>query len=87
MILAYMALGALRAFADEGIEVPRDLRVVGFDDIEIANWARPRLTTIHQPREEIARLATERLFALLDGKGGGVEQRMIAPVLVRRESC
>ncbi|MGA2545434.1 MAG: LacI family DNA-binding transcriptional regulator [Rectinemataceae bacterium] len=82
-----MALGVLRALADEGIEVPRDLRVVGFDDIEIANWARPRLTTIHQPREEIARLATDRLFALLEGKGDGVEQRMIAPVLVRRESC
>jgi LacI family transcriptional regulator len=82
-----MAFGALRALADEGIEVPRDLRVVGFDDIEIAKWARPRLTTIHQPRDEIARLATDRLFALLEGKGGGLEQRMIAPTLVRRESC
>jgi LacI family transcriptional regulator len=82
-----MALGALRALADAGIEVPRDMRVVGFDDIEIANWVRPRLTTVHQPREEIARLATDRLHALLAGKGGGLEQRMIAPVLVRRESC
>jgi len=82
-----MALGALRALADEGIEVPRDMRVVGFDDIEIANWARPRLTTIHQPREEIARLATDRLFALLEGKEGEIEQHMIAPTLVRRESC
>ena len=82
-----MALGALRAFADEGIEVPRDMRVVGFDDIEIANWARPRLTTIHQPREEIARLATDRLFALIEGKEDGIEQHMIAPSLVRRESC
>ena len=67
--------------------MPRDLRVVGYDDIEIANWAKPGLTTIHQPREEIARLATERLFALLEGKGGGVEQRMIVPYLVQRESC
>ena len=82
-----MALGALRALADEGIEVPREMRVVGFDDIEIANWSSPRLTTIHQPRDEIARLATDRLFALLRGKGGGVEQRMIEPSLVRRESC
>ena len=82
-----MALGALQALADEGIKVPRDMRVVGFDDIEIANWSRPRLTTIHQPREEIAHLATERLFALLQSRGGGVEQRMIPPFLVRRESC
>jgi LacI family transcriptional regulator len=82
-----MALAAIRALAEEGVEVPRDLRVVGYDDIEIANWAKPGLTTIHQPREEIARLATERLFALLEGKGGGVEQRMIVPYLVQRESC
>ncbi len=82
-----MALGVLQGLADEGIAVPQDLRVVGFDDIEIAEWSRPRLTTIRQPREEIARLATDRLFALLEGKGGGTEQRFIAPVLVRRESC
>jgi LacI family transcriptional regulator len=82
-----MALGALRALEDEGVEVPRSMRVVGFDDIEIANWASPRLTTIHQPREEIARLATDRLLALLEGEGVGLEQRMIAPTLVRRESC
>jgi LacI family transcriptional regulator len=82
-----MAFGAIRALTDEGVEVPRDLRVVGYDDIEIANWVRPGLTTIHQPREEVARLATDRLFELLEGGGGGVEQRMIAPFLVRRESC
>ncbi|HOV94582.1 MAG TPA: LacI family DNA-binding transcriptional regulator [Spirochaetales bacterium] len=82
-----MALAALRAFADEGVQVPRDIRVVGYDDIEIANWVRPTLTTIHQPREEIARLATDRLCALLKGEGKGLEQRMIPPNLVRRESC
>jgi LacI family transcriptional regulator len=82
-----MALAAIRALTEEGISVPRDLRVVGYDDIEIAEWARPGLTTIHQPREEVARLATERLSVLLGGTAGEVEQRMIAPYLVRRESC
>jgi LacI family transcriptional regulator len=82
-----MALAAIRALEEEGLGVPRDIRVVGYDDIEIAEWARPGLTTIHQPREEIARLATERLLALLEGKGEGVEQRMISPRLVMRESC
>ena len=83
-----MAFGAIRALTDEGVEVPRDLRVVGYDDIEIANWVRPGLTTVHQPREEVARLATDRLFDLLEGRGGGVERRtLIAPFLVRRESC
>jgi LacI family transcriptional regulator len=82
-----MALAAIRALSEEGVSVPRDLRVVGYDDIEIAEWVRPGLTTIHQPREEVARLATERLSSLLDGTAGEVEQRMIAPYLVRRESC
>jgi LacI family transcriptional regulator len=82
-----MAVAVMRALAEEGIEVPRDMRVVGYDDIEIAEWVRPGLTTIHQPREEVASLATERLAALLDGKAGEAEQRTIAPRLVRRESC
>jgi LacI family transcriptional regulator len=82
-----MALAAIRALSEEGVSVPRDLRVVGYDDIEIAEWVRPGLTTIHQPREEVARLATERLSVLLGGTAGEVEQRMIAPYLVRRESC
>jgi LacI family transcriptional regulator len=82
-----MALAAIRALSEEGVSVPRDLRVVGYDDIEIAEWVRPGLTTIHQPREEVARLATERLSALLEGREGEVEQRLIAPYLVRRESC
>jgi LacI family transcriptional regulator len=82
-----IALGAIQGLADEGISVPRDLRVVGFDDIALAEWSRPRLTTIRQPREEVARLATDRLLALLEGQGEGLEQRMIAPSLVRRDSC
>jgi LacI family transcriptional regulator len=82
-----MAVAVMRALAEEGVEVPRDMRVVGYDDIEIAEWVRPGLTTIHQPREEVASLATERLAALLDDKTGEAEQRMIVPRLVRRESC
>jgi LacI family transcriptional regulator len=83
-----MALGALRGLADEGIRVPEDIRIVGYDDVEIGTYVRPGLTTIHQPREEIARLACDRLDGLLQARsGGGVEQRLISPRLVRRGSC
>ena len=89
-----MALGALRAMADEGLDVPGDFKVVGYDDLEIGTYVRPTLSSVHQPREEIARLACERLAALLRGHGGSggpsgssVEQRLIAPTLIRRESC
>jgi alanine racemase len=55
-----MAIGVISAARELGLEVPRDLSVVGFDDLEIAAYANPPLTTIHQPiaqkGEEAARL-------------------------------
>lgn len=83
-----MALATLRALADEGIRVPQDFKVVGYDDIEICTYIRPTLSSVHQPHEEISRLACDRLVRLLDGAGKDqVEQRLIAPTFVRRESC
>ncbi len=83
-----MALGVLRALADEGRRVPEDVRVVGYDDVEIGTYVKPSLTSVHQPREEIARLACDRLVGLLQGNAReGVEQCLLAPWLVRRESC
>jgi len=83
-----MALAVLRALADEGIRVPQDFKVVGYDDIEICTYMRPTLSSVHQPHEEISRLACDRLVSLLNGAGKDqVEQRLIAPTFVRRESC
>jgi LacI family transcriptional regulator len=83
-----MAVGLIRALQDEGLKVPGDFRVVGYDDVEIGTYIMPTLTTVHQPREEIARLACARLKVLLEkGEGGVAEQRLLPPRLVRRESC
>jgi LacI family transcriptional regulator len=83
-----MALAVLRALTDSGVHIPDDCRLVGYDDIELCTYVKPTLTSVHQPREEIARLACDRLVYLLDG--GPVDpysQRLIVPTLVRRESC
>ena len=60
-----MAIGALHAAHEAGIEVPRRLSVVGFDDIELAAYTSPPLTTVAQPKEAIgtgaAGLLLERL--------------------------
>jgi LacI family xylobiose transport system transcriptional regulator len=52
------ALGVLDAAAASGLRVPQDLSVVGFDDVAPARWARPALTTIRQPLQEMAARAT-----------------------------
>lgn len=83
-----MALGVLRALQDEGRRVPEDFRIVGYDDLELCTYVRPTLSSVHQPHEEISRLACERLLRLLGGEGRDeVEQRLIAPTFVGRESC
>ncbi len=53
-----MAYGALRAVAEAGCQAPRDVSIVGFDNIELSGYTSPPLTTIAQPKEEIGRLAT-----------------------------
>jgi LacI family transcriptional regulator len=60
-----MAFGALRALKELGIRVPDDVAVVGFDNIPIAEYADPPLTTVEQPRDKIAHLAVELLRDLV----------------------
>jgi LacI family repressor for deo operon, udp, cdd, tsx, nupC, and nupG len=63
-----MAIGAIIAAKSIGLRVPGDLSVVGFDDIEMAAFYDPPLTTIHQPRREIGRVGLTELLALLEGR-------------------
>ena len=60
-----MAIGAILAAREIGLDVPGDLAVVGYDDTDIAAAMRPRLTTIHQPREELSLITCERLLELV----------------------
>ncbi|MEV8376472.1 LacI family DNA-binding transcriptional regulator [Kribbella sp. NPDC056861] len=82
--MAYGAIGVLQA---DGLAVPRDVSVVGFDDFGLARVTTPGITTVRIPAEELARAATERLFQLI----GGVdppERHLTLPLeLIVRESC
>lgn len=62
-----IALGALRAAEELHLQVPRDLTVVGFDDVEYATMFRPMLTTVSQPGYLLGRTSCEMLLELLEG--------------------
>jgi len=82
------AIGVMRAAADLGLAVPRDLSVVGFDDIPLAKLVTPRLTTVGQPVMEIGVLAMQLLLDLLSGAAAPrPRRRLLATSLQIRESC
>jgi DNA-binding LacI/PurR family transcriptional regulator len=86
-----MALGVYDALAELGVEVPGRLSVVGFDDVPEAQWARPPLTTIHQPSAEMGGAAVRMLLSLIDAgpisEGGSGSTRLeMATSLVVRDS-
>jgi LacI family transcriptional regulator len=62
-----MAVGTLQAAADRGLRVPQDLSIAGFDDIEVSRVTQPALTTVHQPLEEMGRMAVNQILRLVDG--------------------
>jgi LacI family transcriptional regulator len=62
------AIGAIRAFEDSGLKVPRDVSVLGFDDVYAAAFHNPALTTIRQPLFEMGRLAAQTLLSNLRGE-------------------
>jgi DNA-binding LacI/PurR family transcriptional regulator len=83
-----MAIGALKAVFDRGLRVPNDMSIVGYDDIEMAQYICPPLTTIHQPIEEICTQALKIMLNIIDqGELPDSEKVVrILPNLVIRQS-
>jgi LacI family transcriptional regulator len=83
------AIGAIRAFREAGLRVPKDVSVIGFDDIYNAEFFSPALTTIRQPLREMGRLAAELMLSRISG-GPGVpysKELIVEPELVIRQSA
>jgi DNA-binding LacI/PurR family transcriptional regulator len=82
-----VAIGALRAARECGVQVPQELSVVGLDDIELASYASPPLTTIHVPKVEMAELAMRTLIDRVD-RPSNMSINMVLPTqLIERGSC
>ncbi|MGY1550645.1 LacI family DNA-binding transcriptional regulator [Microbacterium sp. A588] len=76
-----MALGLIRALAEQGRQVPEDVSVIGFDDVPDAANYRPPLTTIRQDFAALATEAVARLVAEIEGKGAGSPASMPATLV------
>lgn len=81
-----MAIGAICAAAEAGLRIPADLSIVGFDDIALAAYTNPPLTTIAQPMNETGRLAARVLIDRIERPSGSPQREVLKPSLRVRQS-
>lgn len=81
-----VAVGVLQAAADRQLNVPGELSVIGFDDIDVSRSTTPKLTTVRQPLQEMGRMAVTALMRVLDGHQAEALHIELATELVVRAS-
>ena len=81
-----MAMGVINAANELGIQIPEQLSIIGYDDIHIAKFMSPSLTTIHQPKYRLGQAAVETLLRKLDEKSDEAQVVQLEPTLVERNS-
>lgn len=81
-----MAMGVINAANELNIKVPEQISIIGYDDIHIAKFMSPSLTTIHQPKYRLGQAAVETLVRKLDDKSTEAQVVQLEPTLVERKS-
>lgn len=81
-----LALGAIRAAQERGLVVGKDISITGFDDIVLAEYANPPLTTVHQPAREIGTMISQMLVKVVNQESPEQRQIILQPELIIRES-
>lgn len=82
-----MTLGSLNAIHEKGLNIPRDVAIVGFDDMPWAPSLHPSLTAVAQPTYELGRIAANLLLQRALDKGREIVEVKLEPTLIIRESC
>jgi len=83
-----MAVGAMNCMIDRGYDVPNDISIMGFDDIDLASAVRPKLTTVNQPAEKIGSLAVDLLIKCVKKEYDEIEKEIILEHrIVARGTC
>ncbi|SEO54191.1 LacI family DNA-binding transcriptional regulator [Actinacidiphila rubida] len=81
------AIGVLEAASTLGLRTPEDLSVVGYDDVAVAKWSRPALTTVHQPLRKMAEAASEMLLRLQAGVATTTRMELATSLVVRKSTA
>ena len=81
-----MAVGAYQAIWQKGLRIPQDIAVIGYDDIDLAAFLTPPLTTIHQPKDELGKLAVDKLLRRMDDADAPSDLLVLTPALINRGS-
>jgi DNA-binding LacI/PurR family transcriptional regulator len=82
-----MALGAIHYLNRQGVRIPQQISVVGFDDTRHAAFVNPSLTTVHLPLYEVGVLACERLIERVHGRTEKVAERLATHLVVRESTA
>jgi LacI family transcriptional regulator len=82
-----MAMAAMVAIRQAGLEIPADIALVGYDDTPEAAFTNPPMTTIHQPAQELGRFATRMLIDLINDPEMPVQHTLLKTELIVRGSC
>ena len=81
-----MAMGVICALQSHGYQVPDDISVIGYDNIELASFTSPPMTTMHQPKRELGQLAADTLLNRIENPGIEPTIRTLRSTLVERQS-
>ena len=82
-----IAIGAIETLLGAGLRIPEDVAVIGYDDIQMAAWYKPALTTIHQPVYEMGQTAVDILIRHISGSTDAPQKTLLQPTLVARQSA
>jgi DNA-binding LacI/PurR family transcriptional regulator len=84
----YMALGTYQAIVEEGVKIPEEIALVGFNDIEFTSMRGIELTTVGQKKYEMGALAVKTLVERVEGgKAGSPKEIILEPELIIRRTC
>ena len=81
-----IAIGAYQVIQRAGLRIPQDIAIIGYDNIELAQYLYPPLSTIHQPKARLAKAAVEKLILRIHQPQTKVETIKLPPELIIRES-
>ncbi|SGY98579.1 Putative ribose operon repressor, rbsR [Moritella viscosa] len=81
-----MAMSVINSASKKGISVPGDLSIIGYDDIKLAKYITPSLTTIHQPKHRLGQKAVDMLLEQINSKTESNLIIELEPTLIERDS-